>query len=166
MNTSKIQTLMFGALLSAGALLAPSLRAQAEDAGAPPPPPAAGSERPGQGGPGGQVRGGDRMIQQLREHLKLTDEQVEKLKPILQAQAEEMRALRQEAQGADRSGLREKAQAIRAKYKGQIEAILTEEQKELFAQMQQRGPRGENRGEGGPGAGQGAGGPPPPPPAE
>lgn len=160
MNTSKIQTLMFGALLSAGALLAPSLRAQAEDAGAPPPPPAAGSERPG------QVRGGDRMIQQLRERLQLTDEQVEKLKPILQAQAEEMRALRQEAQGADRSGLREKAQAIRAKYKGQIEAILTEEQKELFAQMQQRGPRGENRGEGGPGAGQGAGGPPPPPPAE
>lgn len=156
MNTTKIQTLMFGALLAAGALLAPTLRAQAEDAGAPPPPPAEGSERPGQG------RGGDRMIQQLRERLKLTDEQFEKLKPILQAQAEEMRALRQEAQGGDRSGLREKAQAIRAKYKGQIEAILTEEQKELFAQMQQRGPRGENRGEGGPGAG----GPPPPPPAE
>src|SRR5690606_19066828 len=93
MNTSKIQTLTFGALLAAGALLAPSLRAQAEGAGAPPPPPRAERpERPGQGGPAGQRgAGGERMIDQLRERLKLSDEQVEKLKPILAAQAEEMR---------------------------------------------------------------------------
>ena len=163
MKSNKIQSIAFGALLAAGALITPTLRAQAEGAGAPPPPPAAeGSERPGQGGPGGQGQArGERMVQQLRERLKLTDEQVEKLKPILQAQMEELRALRQENQGADRAALREKMQAIRAKYQGQIEAVLTDEQKAIWAKMQERGPRGEGR-QGGPGAG----GPPTPPPAE
>ena len=108
-------------------------------------------------------------VEALREQLGLTDEQVEKLKPIFAAQREEMAAKRKElGQDADRAKVREAMQAIREKYKAQIEAVLTPEQKEKLAKLRERGPGGPG-GQGGEGRkGKGKGGesgdmPPPPP---
>lgn len=140
-------------LALAGGLLA-AMPAQAQDQ--------AQAEKPRQerrqGGPGGM------NITMLKEQLGLSDEQVEKLKPILAAQAEEISAKRQElGQDADRAKVREAMQAIREKYTAQIDAVLTPEQKEKLAKLRERGANRRQGGQGGPGAGNGT---PPPPPAE
>lgn len=158
MNT-KIKTILSGALIAAGMLLA--LPAHAEDDGA-------ADKKPRPERPEGGQRG--EPLARLKQELGLTDEQVEKLKPIFAAQMKEIQELRKEAgPDADRAALREKMQAIRAKYKPQIAAILTAEQKEKFAKMQERrpgGPGGPGGGEGKKGKkgeGDGAGAPLPPP---
>lgn len=150
-SQSKIQAVMWSALLAAGVTLALPARAQ-DDAGAEKKPRAERPERPAGGQRGDQVA-------RLKEQLGLTDAQVEQLKPIFAAQAKELQALRKEAgPDADRAALREKSEAIREKYKPQIAAVLTAEQKEKLAKLQERrgGPGGQRR--------DGAGGPPPPPP--
>lgn len=160
MNT-KIKTILSGALIAAGMLLALPARAQDDGAADKKPRP----ERP----EGGQR--GDQLAR-LVEALGLTPDQVEKLKPIVAAEMKERQEIRKEAgPDADRAVLREKMQAIREKYRPQIAAILTAEQKEKFAKMQERrpgGPGGPGGGEGkkgkkGEGEGDGAGAPPPPP---
>lgn len=140
---TKIQSIVWSALLAAGLMAA--LPAKAQDEG--------GDKKPRperrEGGRGNEVA-------RLKEALGLTDEQVEKLKPIFAEQAKEIQAIRKEAgEGADRAALREKIQAVREKYKPQIDAVLTEEQKAKLAEIQAKGPRGPR--------GEGAGGPPPPP---
>ncbi len=145
---TKLQTVMCGALLAAGVMLAPSVRAQAEGGQAQPP-----RQERREGGPRAGMN-----VERLKESLGLSDEQVEKLKPIFAAQNEEIQALRKEAgPDADRAALREKMRAIREKYKPQIEAVLTAEQKEKLAKMTERRPGGPG------GQGEGAGAPPPPP---
>ncbi|MBC8011051.1 MAG: hypothetical protein H7067_13255 [Burkholderiales bacterium] len=162
MNT-KIKTILSGALLAVGVLFA--LPAHAEEGGADKKP---RPERP-EGGGGGQR--GDRLAR-LVEALELTPEQVEKLKPIFAEEQKEIREARKEAgPDADRAALREKAQAIHAKYKPRIHAVLTEEQIAKLNEMQERrqggpdGPGGEGKkGEGKKGKkgeGDGAGAPPP-----
>lgn len=71
-------------------------------------------------------------IAELQERLKLTPDQIEKLKPIVQQEAAELKAIRDKA--ANESSKRGKRQALRAvrdvqdKYEPQVEAILTKEQ--------------------------------------
>lgn len=147
---TKLQAVMWSAMLASGVMLVPTLRAQDE----------AGAEKPKQERREGGPRGGG--IEQLRERLGLSDEQVEQLKPIMAAQNEEIQALRKEfGPGADRTALREKMKAIREKYKPQVEALLTAEQKEKLAKLQERRPGGP----GGPGGGDRPEGAPPAPPA-
>ncbi len=149
---TQMKTVLWSLALAGGLLAA--MPAQAQDQGQ--------GEKPRQerrqGGPGGGMN-----IERLKEALGLTDEQVEKLKPILAAQAEEVAAKRKElGQDADRAAVMEAMKAIREKYTAQIDAVLTAEQKEKFAKLRERG---ANRRPGGPG-GQGAGnGTPPAAPA-
>jgi hypothetical protein len=140
MNTTT-RSLLCGALLLTGLALAPGVRAQDEQR----------PEKPRK--EQRQERRGDRL-EMLKEELSLTDAQIEQLKPIFAAEREEVMAARKElGQDADRAVVREKMQAIREKYKPQIAAILTEEQKAKMEQLRERGPKGPK--------GPGAGGPPP-----
>lgn len=147
---SKIQSILWSALLASGVMLATTVRAQDEE----------GAKKPNK-----EQRQGPRgdRLEMLKERLGLTDDQVAKLTPIFAAEREELQAVRKElGKDADRAVVREKVQAVHAKYKPQIAAILTEEQKAKMEQIRERAPRGE-KGPKGPGAPDGAGAPPPPP---
>lgn len=136
---SKMKTVIWSLALAGGLLAA--LPAQAQEQGH--------GEKPRQ-----ERRGGGGMnIEAMKERLGLTEEQVAKLKPILAAQREEIAAKRKElGEDADRQAVMEAMKPIREKYKTQIEAVLTPEQKEKLAAVRERGPGGP----GGPG-GQGEG---------
>ncbi|HYZ86755.1 MAG TPA: hypothetical protein VE621_20235 [Bryobacteraceae bacterium] len=76
----------------------------------------------------------------MQEQLKLTPEQVAKIKPILEEQRTKMQALRSEAQqGSDREAIRTKMQAIRTETAEKIKPILTAEQLTQWNAMQERG---------------------------
>ena len=115
--------------------------------------------RPGQGGFGGR---GDSLAS-----LNLNEDQQAKVTAIQAEQRDEQTKLFQElrSSGGGFEGVREKMTALRTKYDSQIEALLTEDQKEKYKEIQaQRGQRGSRRpgGEssGGrrPGSGPGSGG--------
>jgi len=125
------------------------------------------------------VRRPDGNFERLKEQLDLSDEQLAKLKPILTAEREEIMAKRRElGREAGREAMREATQAIREKYKAQIDEVLNDEQKAKLKQLRARAPRGPGgpggpgalrgpRGEGGAGKGkapEGEGAEPPPPP--
>ena len=80
-------------------------------------------------------------IEQLKARLKLTPEEVDKLKPIVQEEVKEMRSVR-DRMGADTSRrgkatmLRE-MQAVQKKYEPQIGAVLTPEQKQEWKQIKE-----------------------------
>jgi Spy/CpxP family protein refolding chaperone len=91
------------------------------------------------------------MLERLRQHLELTDAQVEQLKPIFAEERAELKAAMQElGQDATPEERREVRQEVHEKYKPRIGAVLTEEQKAKLEEMRKKGPRGK-----------GAGGPPP-----
>lgn len=160
---TKMKTVIWSLALAGGLLAA--LPAQAQEQG---------GEKPRQERRAGG--GGGMNVEALKERLGLTDEQVAKLKPILAAQREEIAAKRKElGEGADRAAVMEAMKPIREKYKAQIDAVLTPEQKEKFAKFAERrqggpgGPGGGQDGEGrkpkGPKGQGGEGDMPPPPPA-
>lgn len=100
---------------------------------------------PGKGPSGKQGEGqganpGERL-QQLVQHLELTPAQVEQLRPIMVANMQEMRSLRQDG-ALQGKALREKAQALREENRLAVRAILTPEQQAKFDAMPQRGPGG------------------------
>ena len=141
------RTLLCSALLLAGLTFGPTVRAQDEQR----------PEKPKKEQK--QERRGDRL-EMLKEELALTDAQIESLKPIFAAErAAGMAARKELGKDADRAVVREKMQAIREKYKPQIAAVLTEEQKAKMEKLRENGPKGPK----GPGPGDkapGAGGPP------
>lgn len=151
---TKMQSMVWSALLVAGLMAGPAT-AQAQDEGGQKP---AREQR--QQGPQGPR--GDR-VQMLREQLGLTDAQVEQLKPIFAAEREELAAKRRELGGrdADREKLREAMRPIHESYIPKIEAVLTAEQREKWAKMRERRERA-----GGPGVGGRPGGPGPKPGTE
>ena len=126
-----------------------------------------GEQQGGQPGQmGGQRMGGprgpmspDAQLARLTKELNLTQEQQDKIKPILEDQQKQMEALRNDSsvQGPDR---RSKMMDIRKDHTDQIRNVLTSDQQTKFDEMQKRmmerggrrGPRGEN----------GGGNPPPP----
>jgi hypothetical protein len=117
---------------------------------------AQGGGAPGAGG-GGGGRGGmtpDAQLAQLTTALTLSADQQSKVKPILEADAAKITALRT-AQDPD---MRTKMTAIRTAQHAAIKAILTADQATKYDAMPQGG--------GGRGAGGGAGAPPPAPPAQ
>lgn len=115
-------------------------------------------------GPGGQEEGGRRRggfgrggpglpLDQLKEELGLTPEQVAAAEKI----GEEMRTKMREAfESGDREGMRERMRTMFEESFAKLEETLTPEQKEKFKafreQMEQRRAQfGRGRGEGGPG---------------
>ncbi|MDB6122948.1 MAG: hypothetical protein JWQ71_1941 [Pedosphaera sp.] len=114
------------AVLTLGSLVAFSTLSRAEDAPAKPD----AKHGPREGGPGR----GD-MMKKMAEELNLTDDQKEKLKPIMQEQGEKMKALRDDT-SATREDKMAKMKEIRDAGATKIKAILTPEQTTKFEAMQ------------------------------
>lgn len=129
---TKLQSVLFSAVLAAGMSLAVPAFAQAE-----------GGE--------GQPRRERRMdpaarLEAMKERLGLSEEQVAKIKEIFAAEREEIAAKRKELGDDPAPEARRAAmQPIREKYRAQMEAVLTEEQKAKLPKPGewQNGPRGQ-----------------------
>lgn len=105
-----------------------------------------------QGPPPGGGRGGGRggvTIEALTERLKLTPDQVEKIKPILADQQTQMGALRGDT-SLSQDDRMAKMTKIRTDSTTKINAVLTPDQqaeyKKMQAEMMQRGPGGGGGG--------------------
>jgi len=127
MNTTKA-TIVLGALLSAGILLAQAPEGnQASIANAP---------QAGQSQPGRQHRTFDPAQQaaHLGKRLGLNSDQVAQITPILTDRRQQMQSLRADASltPQDRHA---KARAIMQDSKGKLEAVLNDTQKQQFEQM-------------------------------
>lgn len=114
---------LFAVLAMSVAILTPALRAQ-------------------DGPPGGKGGRGGAGIEQLKEHLSLTDAQVAKITSIMDAQKKELDALRDDT-STDKEGKMTKRRDIMAKYHGQIRAELTPEQQAKFDAMRPGGGKGK-----------------------
>ena len=135
--------------LATASLLAASTSLGADDPVPPTPPanppagtPGAAKPERGPGGPGGPR--GDRLAM-MKETLGLTDEQVAKIKPLLEKDREKIMALREDA-ALSREQKAEKMKEIIAASTEQIKPILTPEQLEKWkAQMEKRKQEMEKR---------------------
>lgn len=83
----------------------------------------------------GQGRG-DRLTA-MAEQLSLTDEQKEKLKPILEEQSKKMREIFQDS-NVSREDRMKKMQELRDATNAKIKPILTKEQQEKWDKMQEQ----------------------------
>jgi Spy/CpxP family protein refolding chaperone len=114
----------------------------------------------GRRGKGGSAEGGrgammspEARVEQLDKALTLTAEQKTKITAIYTKSAEEMRAAMRDG-GGDREAAREKMMAAMQKTRGEVRALLTDEQKKKFDDMPQRG-GGDQGGRSGGGGGDG-----------
>lgn len=126
-------------------------------------------QQSGQTGERGERMGGRRgpmspeaELKRLTAELNLTQDQQDKIKPILEDQQKQMQDLRNDSslEGQERFS---KMREIRKSHMDQVRAILTSDQQTKFDDMQKRMMERGRRGPGGPG-GEGGGNPPPPPP--
>lgn len=152
-------------MATGAALLALCTYAAYGQADAPPPPP------DGQNGPppmqSERAQGPERELKNLTRILSLTAEQQASIKPLLEQQTTEMRAVRAKADGAgtgnptpeSRASMRAQAEQIREATDTKISALLDDTQKPKFTQWVERRKaemaRRQSRG----------GDTPPPPPA-
>ena len=129
---------------------------------APPPPTASQDQAPPPDGGGRgprQAPDPDRMVQQMTRQLKLSDDQVTQIKPIVVDQMNQMMAIRSDNSVAPRDRMT-KMMALREEAGTKIKAVLTPEQRTQYdAMQQQQMDRMRQRRQGG---GNGPGGPPPP----
>ncbi|MDR1861220.1 MAG: DUF1682 domain-containing protein [Bacteroidales bacterium] len=105
-------------------------------------------ERPGgqrQGGPGGDpAQRIERQVQELKDTLKLSADQVTKIKAILtkadEKRREEMQKAREsgQQQQIDREAMRKQFEEARAKQTEEIKAVLTKDQKTEYDAYQKR----------------------------
>ena len=120
-----IAALIAGNLVAWNVALRAQISSNTPPAGAPP----AGQRPPG-------MRGGP-SLDQLAQTLKLTDDQKAKVKPILEAQQQKIRALRQDT-SLSPEDRRTQMQTIHQDTSTQLKPILTTEQFEKYQQMTQR----------------------------
>lgn len=151
MRRKAIHTLLFSVLVLT--VLGTTL-ALAQDATTPAPPaqnPATGRQQMG-GSPANR-------LQHMAQQLNLTDAQKAKIKPILQDEAQQLKALRNDM-SITRQQFRDKIQEIRQATRAKIEPILTPEQVTKLPKpgTGQAGPGGWHRGRGMRGAGGGGNG--------
>ena len=112
----------------------------------------------GRGGRGGGGFG-PQMLERLQTELKLSDEQMDKLKPILDENAEKMGKLREKFMSGERTPESREAmfaerQKMQEEMNKKVAEVLTKEQMEGWEKMQQqmrerrggRGGRGGRRG--------------------
>ena len=78
----------------------------------------------------------DEQLQMLSEKLNLTDDQKTKLKPILQDQMNQMKAVHEDSSLSPEQK-KAKMKSIHESMHDQINAVLTPEQQTKFKQMQQ-----------------------------
>src|SRR5215469_2680870 len=77
----------------------------------------------------------EQHLQMLSEKLNLTDDQKAKLKPILQDEMQQMKAVREDSSLSE-DQRRAKMKSIHESLHDQINAVLTPEQQAKFKQMQ------------------------------
>ncbi|HEX2662221.1 MAG TPA: hypothetical protein VHM93_05270 [Candidatus Acidoferrum sp.] len=77
----------------------------------------------------------EQHLQMLSDKLNLTDDQKAKLKPILQDQMQQMKAVREDSSLSE-DQKRTKMKSIHESLHDQINAVLTPEQQAKFKQMQ------------------------------
>ena len=89
------------------------------------------------GGMGGRQMDPDRELQRLSKRLNLTDDQKNQIKPILADRQQQMRSLMQDSslQPNDRH---EKMRSIMEDTSNKVKAVLNDDQKAKFDQMQQQ----------------------------
>ena len=80
---------------------------------------------------------GQAKLQQMSKELSLTEDQKTKLKPILPEEAQKLQELRSDTTST-RQQTFQKAKAIQAEYKPQIDNILTPEQQQKWQEMKQQ----------------------------
>ncbi len=115
-------------LFGAGAM------AQAQDnSAAPPPPPQQ------QGAPGMRGRGIDpaRQLDRMTRRLNLTDDQRAQIKPILEERQQKMAAIFQN-QSLTQGEARQQMRAVHLDTHNRIMAVLNDQQKQVFQQMEHR----------------------------
>jgi Spy/CpxP family protein refolding chaperone len=78
----------------------------------------------------------DQQLQRLSDKLNLTDDQKTKLKPILQDQMDQMKAVREDTSLTPEQK-RAKMKSTHTSFNEQINAVLTPEQQVKFKEMQQ-----------------------------
>lgn len=78
----------------------------------------------------------DQHLQMLSEKLNLTDDQKTKLKPILQDQMRQMKAVHEDSSLSEEQK-QAKVKSIHESFHDQINAVLTPEQQAKFKQMTQ-----------------------------
>jgi periplasmic protein CpxP/Spy len=76
----------------------------------------------------------EQHLQMLSEKLNLTDDQKAKLKPILQDQMQQMKAVREDS-SLSQDQKQAKIKSIHESFHDQINAVLTPEQQAKFKQM-------------------------------
>ena len=75
----------------------------------------------------------DQRIERLTSQLTLTDDQIKKIRPIIEAENKKMTALREKmGESDDRSAMMEQMRGIRDESNKAIEAVLTPQQAETF----------------------------------
>ena len=116
--------------IGAMSLVTPVLIAQTQDSAENKSQDTAQSNVPGQ-------ESADSKLQQISQQLNLSEDQKTKLKPILQDEVDQLKALKSDTSATSQDKL-QKAKEIRASHKQQIDAILTPEQKEKWQQMKQQ----------------------------
>lgn len=124
MSTSRWSILTILVLLAAGLTLAQS----SQESQGPTPDKHAGMHHNGESV--------DQHLQMLSEKLNLTDDQKAKLKPILQDQMQQMKAVREDSSLSEQQK-RAKMKSIHDSLHDQINAVLTPDQQAKFRQMRQ-----------------------------
>ena len=91
------------------------------------------------------------QLDHFTKQLKLTDDQQQKIKPLLEQQAEQMQSLRQDT-SVSQQDRRAKFQEIHQSTMGQIRSVLDENQQKKFDKMMQKQEerRAHHMGESGP----------------
>lgn len=129
------------------------------------PPPAASQDQapPPDGGGRGprQAPDANQMVQQMARRLKLSDDQISQIRPIVAEQISQGMALRSDNSIAPRDRMA-KMMSLRAESASKIKAILTPDQRTQFDAMQQQNMDRMRQRRQGAGS-DGAGAPPPPP---
>lgn len=131
-NGKETRRMQIGAtrLFAAGVVMALALTTFASDAAA--------QQRPG---PRQQVDPADR-IEELREPLELTDEQVEQLTEIFEEEATQRRELFDTGRDSrDRATMRSRMEALQAATDTELEKVLSEEQMNAYRERRERAPQ-------------------------
>ena len=130
---TRLLTLALGGLLTIGSTCA----ALAQDT--PPPPPNQNQAGPPPDGPRGRGMrmDPDRQLARLTRELSLTSDQQTQIKPLLVERHQKMQALFQD-QSLSQEDRRAQMRSIMEGTNNSIKALLTEDQKQKFADMQQR----------------------------
>jgi len=132
-----MQTRLFTLALSGLLALGTAATTLAQDN--PPPPPDQNQAGPPPQGPGGRGMrmDPDRQLAHLTQELSLTTDQQSQIKPLLVERQQKVQALMQD-QSVAQEDRRAQMRSIMEGTNNSIKALLTEDQKQKFAAMQQR----------------------------